>query len=75
MLSLNLLIYQGDTEKILTEDALITIIILEPGQSLKQHITPVDVAFYALEGTGIVEVGEEKQEVPKDTLLRRVPGT
>ncbi len=52
-----------------TEDAMVTIITLEPGQSLKQHITPVDVAFYVLEGRGIIEIGEEKQEVSKDTLV------
>ena len=50
-------------------DAMITVITLEPGQSLKRHITPVDVAFYVLSGTGIVEIGEEKQEVTKDTLV------
>ncbi len=51
------------------EEAMVTVISLEPGQSLKRHITPVDVAFYVLEGTGIVEVGEEKVEVTKDTLI------
>jgi len=44
-------------------------ITLEPGESLKKHITPVDVFFYVLEGTGIVEIGDEKQEVEKDTLI------
>jgi len=52
-----------------TEEAMITVITLEPGQSLKRHITPVDVAFYVLEGTGIVEIGDEKMEVTKDTLI------
>jgi len=52
-----------------TEEAMITVIALEPGQSLKRHITPVDVAFYVLEGTGIVEIGDEKMEVAKDTLI------
>lgn len=52
-----------------TEDAVITVITLEPGQSLKKHMTPVDVAFYVLEGTGIVEIGEEKEEVHKDILI------
>ncbi len=52
-----------------TENAMVTVITLEPGQSLKRHKTPVDVAFYVLEGTGIVEVGEEKMEVSKDTLI------
>ena len=52
-----------------TEDAMISVITLEPGQSLKRHITPVDVAFYVLEGTGMVEVGDERMEVTKDTLI------
>ncbi len=52
-----------------TADAMITMITLKPGQSLKRHITPVDVAFYVLSGTGIVEIGCEKQEVSADTLV------
>ena len=52
-----------------TENAMITIITLEPGQSLIRHITPVDVAFYVLEGTGVVEIGDEKMQVTKDTLI------
>ena len=52
-----------------TPEAMISVITLQPGESLKRHITPVDVAFYVLEGTGIVEVGDEKQEVGKDTLI------
>ena len=52
-----------------TEEAMVTVITLAPGQKLKRHITPVDVAFFVLEGTGIVEVGEEKQQVSKDTLV------
>ena len=51
------------------ETAMVTVITLDPGQSLKRHITKVDVAFYVLEGTGIVEVGDEKVEVEKDTLV------
>ena len=51
------------------EEAMITVITLEAGQSLKRHITPVDVAFYVLEGTGVVEVGEEKKEIAEDTLI------
>ncbi len=52
-----------------TDEAMITVITLEPGQSLKRHITPVNVAFYVLEGTGVVEIGDEKMEVTKDTLV------
>jgi len=52
-----------------TENATVTVITLETGQSLKKHMTPVDVAFYVLEGTGIIEIGEEKMEIQKDTLI------
>ncbi len=52
-----------------SKDAVISVITLQPGQSLKRHITPVDVAFYVLEGTGVVEIGDEKQSVGKDTLI------
>lgn len=52
-----------------TEDAMVTVITLSPGQRLKRHITPVDVAFYVLEGNGVVEVGDEKTEVSEDTLI------
>ena len=52
-----------------TENAMTVHITLQPGESLKKHITPVDVFFYVLEGTGIVEIGDEKKEVGKDTLI------
>ncbi|MBW1783614.1 MAG: cupin domain-containing protein, partial [Deltaproteobacteria bacterium] len=52
-----------------TENAQVVHITLEPGESLKKHITPVDVFFYVLEGKGVVEIGEEKREVEKDTLV------
>lgn len=52
------------------------VITLEPGEALKKHITPVDVFFYVLEGTGVVEIGSERQTVSKDMLVEspaRVP--
>ncbi len=52
-----------------TENAMTVHITLQPGESLKKHITPVDVFFYVLEGKGIVEIGDEKKEVGKDTLI------
>jgi mannose-6-phosphate isomerase-like protein (cupin superfamily) len=52
-----------------TENATTVHITLQPGESLKKHITPVDVFFYVLEGKGIVEIGDEKKEVGKDTLI------
>ena len=52
-----------------TENAQVVHITLEPGESLKKHITPVDVVFYVLEGKGMVEIGDEKKEVVVDTLI------
>jgi len=52
-----------------TDNAEVIHMTLKPGQSLKKHITPVDVFFYILEGKGTVEIGNEKQEVEKDMLI------
>lgn len=59
-----------DVRNIYNEDnAMINIITFKPGEALKPHKTPVDVAFYVLEGVGVVQVGDEKKEVSKDTLI------
>ncbi len=47
----------------------VVIITLRPGEALKKHVTPVDVLFYVLEGTGVVEIGDERQSVGKDSLV------
>jgi quercetin dioxygenase-like cupin family protein len=52
-----------------SEHVSLIMITLQPGEKLRQHITPVDVLFLVLEGNGIVEIGDEKQEVAKDTLI------
>jgi mannose-6-phosphate isomerase-like protein (cupin superfamily) len=66
-----------DTRKIYdTDNAIAVVITLQPGESLKKHMTPVDVFFYVLEGTGIVEIGDEKKTVGKDMLVEspaRIP--
>lgn len=52
-----------------TDFALIMHLHLKPGESLKAHITPVDVAFYILEGNPTILVGDEKVEVKKDDII------
>ena len=44
-------------------------ITLKPGESLKPHITPVDVFFFIIEGTPEILVGKEKQVVEKNSLI------
>lgn len=51
------------------DNAQVMHITLQPGQSLKPHITPVDVFFYVLEGTPEVQVGDENRVVEKDSLV------
>ena len=62
--------HKVDVRKIYdTEKAQAIHITLKPGEALLKHITPVDVFFYVLEGTGIVEIGDEKEEVYRDMLI------
>ncbi len=62
--------HNADVKKLYdTEYAQAMHIELHPGQALKKHVTPVDVFFYVLDGRGIVEIGDEKQEVGPDTLI------
>ena len=59
-----------DVRKLYDKDsAQATHILLHPGQSLKPHITPVDVFFYILEGSPEVLVGNEKIQVHEDCLV------
>lgn len=44
-------------------------ISLRSGETLKKHVTPVDVFFYILEGVGKVEIGDEVREVARDTIV------
>jgi mannose-6-phosphate isomerase-like protein (cupin superfamily) len=56
--------------------AVAVVITLNPGEALKKHITPVDVFFYVLEGSGVIEIGDEKQNVGKDMVVEspaRIP--
>jgi len=52
------------------------VISLKKNETLKKHVTPVDVMFYILEGTGKVDIGDEVQEVSRDMVIEspaRVP--
>jgi mannose-6-phosphate isomerase-like protein (cupin superfamily) len=62
--------HQVDVRRLYDHDnAQVMHITLQPGQSLKPHITPVDVFFYILEGTPDVMVGDKTLTVEKDCLV------
>jgi len=52
-----------------TDNAIIMHLLLKAGEALKPHVTPVDVAFYVLEGSPTIMVGEEKVQVQKDDMI------
>lgn len=59
-----------DVKKIYDQDSAQAMhITLQPGESLKPHLTPVDVFFYILEGDIDVRVGEETITISKDHLV------
>ncbi len=51
------------------ESAQVMHITLNPGETLRPHITPVDVFFYILEGSVDVRVGDETVTVSSDRLV------
>ena len=56
------------------DNAQVMHITLKAGESLKPHITPVDVFFYILEGKPSVKVGDEEIAVDKDNLVESPKG-
>lgn len=44
-------------------------ILLQPGDELKPHKTPVDVFFYVLEGNPTVHIDDESVVFEQDTLI------
>ena len=62
--------HKVDVRKLYDKDMAQAIHIkLEAGQTLKPHVTPVDVFFYVLEGSPEILVGKEKQIIEKDCLV------
>ena len=66
-----------DVKKLIDgEKAQIFHVTLKPGEKLKRHTTSTDAFLYIIKGRGVVEVGNEKEEVRKATLVylpREVP--
>ncbi|MEF3695220.1 MAG: cupin domain-containing protein [Candidatus Cloacimonadota bacterium] len=44
-------------------------IAFEPGAHLPAHKTPVNVAFFVVEGIATIQIGEETQEFPVNTTI------
>jgi len=52
-----------------TEHVQISLITLEPGEALRPHITPVDAAFYVLEGAATIQIGDERAVAEAHSLI------
>lgn len=67
--------HEVDVRKLFdTEYVQVIEIMLEPGESLKKHVTPTNVFFYILEGEGVVEIGDEREKVKSDQLIESPRG-
>ncbi len=45
-----------------------------PGETLEKHANPFDVVFYVVEGSGELEVADEKKQIAKDTAIEVAAG-
>jgi quercetin dioxygenase-like cupin family protein len=50
-------------------EAMIVHIAVQPGGFVKQHVTPVDMEFFVLEGRGTFLLGEESTEAGPGILI------
>jgi len=51
------------------EEAQLAHMFLKPGESLKPHITPVDVFIYVLEGEASITIGDTTEVVAADAVV------
>lgn len=57
-------------KKLLDKEAVqVTNLLLQPGERVDTHVTPVDVFFYVVSGRGTVEVGAQKAAVQAQDLV------
>ncbi len=63
--------HHGVDARILYKDDKIQVlqITLKPGEYIEKHSMPLNAIFYILGGKGIVEIGNEEQEVSQDILI------
>ncbi len=47
----------------------VTNLMLEPGEVVQKHVTPVDVFFYVVEGRGTIEIGDETGEAQAGEIV------
>lgn len=52
-----------------SDDVVITNVMLDPGQDLPVHVTPVDVFFYVRSGSGLVIIGDEQVEASQGDIV------
>jgi len=52
-----------------TPRVMLSMVTLEPGDAIPPHAAPVDVAFFVVEGSPVVQIEEESQRVSPQTLI------
>jgi quercetin dioxygenase-like cupin family protein len=57
-----------------TEHAQVMHISLEPGDELKWHVTPADVAFFILENRALASIGDDEEDACAGMLIENPKG-
>ena len=52
-----------------TPHVMMSMLTLEPGETVPPHAAPVDVAFFVVEGSPVIQIEEESQRVGPQTLI------
>lgn len=57
------------------EHATIKNLVLNPGQRIPEHIVPMDVTFFIIEGKGKITIGDETVKVKAQDVVLCPPNT
>jgi quercetin dioxygenase-like cupin family protein len=57
-----------------TSHVMLSLLTLEPGQAVPPHSAPVDVVFYVTEGSPVVQIEGESEQVGPNTLIPSAKG-
>jgi quercetin dioxygenase-like cupin family protein len=57
-----------------TPHVMMSMLTLEPGETVAPHAAPVDVAFFVVEGSPVVQIEEESRQVGPHTLVPSMAG-
>ncbi|WP_227764623.1 cupin domain-containing protein [Zhaonella formicivorans] len=55
-------IFEEDSARVLN-------LLLKPGDKIPAHVTPVDIFYYVIKGSGCIEIGQESYMVKENDIV------